>query len=102
MVLEPASRIGTLVGVLGSPAGRSGDRDEANRNDANRSEANWDRVEGNWKEFKGKVQQKWGKLTSDDLDIIEVSACNSAVGFSSATAWRRTRPSAKSPAGSRA
>jgi len=32
---------------------------------------NWDRVEGNWKEFKGKVQQKWGKLTDDDLDVIE-------------------------------
>ena len=32
---------------------------------------NWDRVEGNWKEFKGQVQQKWGKLTSDDLDVIE-------------------------------
>jgi uncharacterized protein YjbJ (UPF0337 family) len=32
---------------------------------------NWDRVEGNWKEFKGKVQQQWGKLTSDDLDVIE-------------------------------
>jgi uncharacterized protein YjbJ (UPF0337 family) len=32
---------------------------------------NWDRVEGNWKEFKGKAQQKWGKLTNDDLDIIE-------------------------------
>ena len=32
---------------------------------------NWDRVEGNWKEFKGKVQQKWGKLTSDDLDVNE-------------------------------
>ena len=32
---------------------------------------NWDRVEGNWKEFKGKVQQKWGKLTKDDLDVIE-------------------------------
>ena len=31
---------------------------------------NWDRVEGNWKEFKGKVQQQWGKLTNDDLDII--------------------------------
>jgi len=22
-------------------------------------------------EFKGKVQQKWGKLTNDDLDVIE-------------------------------
>jgi uncharacterized protein YjbJ (UPF0337 family) len=32
---------------------------------------NWDRVEGNWKEFKGKAQQQWGKLTSDDLDVIE-------------------------------
>jgi uncharacterized protein YjbJ (UPF0337 family) len=28
---------------------------------------NWDRIEGNWKEFKGKVQQKWGKLTEDDV-----------------------------------
>ena len=32
---------------------------------------NWDRVEGNWKQFKGQVQQKWGKLTDDDLDVIE-------------------------------
>ena len=32
---------------------------------------NWDRVEGNWKEFKGKAQQKWGKLTNDDLDVVE-------------------------------
>jgi uncharacterized protein YjbJ (UPF0337 family) len=32
---------------------------------------NWDRVEGNWKEFKGKVQKQWGKLTNDDMDVIE-------------------------------
>jgi uncharacterized protein YjbJ (UPF0337 family) len=32
---------------------------------------NWDRVEGNWKEFKGKVRQQWGRLTNDDLDVIE-------------------------------
>jgi uncharacterized protein YjbJ (UPF0337 family) len=32
---------------------------------------NWDRVEGNWKEFKRRVQQQWGKLTNDDLDVIE-------------------------------
>ena len=31
---------------------------------------NWDRIEGNWKVFKGQVQQQWGKLTNDDLDII--------------------------------
>jgi uncharacterized protein YjbJ (UPF0337 family) len=32
---------------------------------------NWDRVEGDWKQIKGKAQQKWGKLTNDDLDVIE-------------------------------
>ncbi|HXV30032.1 MAG TPA: CsbD family protein [Sinorhizobium sp.] len=30
----------------------------------------WDRVEGNWKQFKGKVQERWGRLTDDDLDRI--------------------------------
>ena len=34
---------------------------------------NWDRIEGNWKMFKGQVQQKWGDLTNDDLDRIEGS-----------------------------
>lgn len=32
---------------------------------------NWDRIEGNWKQFSGKAQQQWGKLTSDDLDVVE-------------------------------
>jgi uncharacterized protein YjbJ (UPF0337 family) len=31
---------------------------------------NWDRIEGNWKQVVGKAQVQWGKLTSDDLDII--------------------------------
>ncbi|MCM2294770.1 CsbD family protein [Allorhizobium sp. BGMRC 0089] len=31
---------------------------------------NWNRIEGNWTEFKGKAQAKWGKLTGDDLDVI--------------------------------
>lgn len=31
---------------------------------------NWDRIEGNWKKFKGQVQQQWGKLTDSDLDRI--------------------------------
>ena len=29
---------------------------------------NWDIIEGNWKQFKGIVKQKWGKLTDDKLD----------------------------------
>jgi uncharacterized protein YjbJ (UPF0337 family) len=31
---------------------------------------NWDIVEGNWKQFKGKVRARWGKLTNDQLDLI--------------------------------
>ncbi|MGB5904353.1 MAG: CsbD family protein [Xanthobacteraceae bacterium] len=30
----------------------------------------WNRVEGNWKQIKGKVKEQWGKLTDDDLDVI--------------------------------
>jgi uncharacterized protein YjbJ (UPF0337 family) len=32
---------------------------------------NWDRVQGNWKQFKGQVKEKWGKLTDDHLDVID-------------------------------
>ena len=31
---------------------------------------NWDRIEGDWKQFSGKVKQKWGQLTDDDLTKI--------------------------------
>jgi uncharacterized protein YjbJ (UPF0337 family) len=31
---------------------------------------NWERIEGNWKQLKGTVQEKWGKLTDDDFDVI--------------------------------
>ena len=31
---------------------------------------NWDRVEGNWKQIAGKVKEKWGQLTDDDLTAI--------------------------------
>jgi uncharacterized protein YjbJ (UPF0337 family) len=31
---------------------------------------NWDQVEGKWKQYKGKVKEKWGRLTDDDLDVI--------------------------------
>jgi uncharacterized protein YjbJ (UPF0337 family) len=30
----------------------------------------WDRIEGNWKQFKGKVKETWGELTDDELDQI--------------------------------
>ena len=32
---------------------------------------NKDQASGNWKQFKGTVKEKWGKLTDDDLTVIE-------------------------------
>ncbi len=31
---------------------------------------NWDRIEGNWKEMKGRIKQQWGSLTDDDLSVM--------------------------------
>ncbi len=31
---------------------------------------NWDRIEGGWKQFTGKVKEQWGKLTDDDLTEV--------------------------------
>jgi uncharacterized protein YjbJ (UPF0337 family) len=31
---------------------------------------NRDRIEGNWKQLKGKVREQWGKLTDDEIDQI--------------------------------
>ena len=30
----------------------------------------WNRVEGNWKQLKGKIKEQWGHLTDDELDKI--------------------------------
>jgi uncharacterized protein YjbJ (UPF0337 family) len=30
----------------------------------------WNRIEGNWKQAKGKVKEKWGQLTDNDLTAI--------------------------------
>ena len=31
---------------------------------------NWDQIAGNWKQVKGVVRERWGKLTDDDVDVI--------------------------------
>ena len=31
---------------------------------------NWDHVEGKWKQYKGALKEKWGKLTDSDLEVI--------------------------------
>lgn len=35
---------------------------------------NRDKLAGNWKEIKGKAKERWGKLTDDDLDVVEGKA----------------------------
>jgi uncharacterized protein YjbJ (UPF0337 family) len=31
----------------------------------------WNRIEGNWKQFRGKAKEQWGKLTDDEIDQVE-------------------------------
>lgn len=56
---------------------------------------NWDRVEGNWKQFKGRVKEEWGDLTDDHLTEIEgrrdrlVGALQEAYGIERDEAERR-------------
>ncbi len=53
-----------------------------------------DVIEGNWKELKGTVKERWGKLTDDDLDKIAgkrdqlVGRLQKAYGYQKADAER--------------
>lgn len=31
----------------------------------------WDRVAGHWKSLKGTIKEEWGKLTDNDIDVID-------------------------------
>jgi len=31
---------------------------------------NWERISGNWTQWKGRIQERWGKLTHEQLDVI--------------------------------
>jgi hypothetical protein len=49
---------------------------------------NWDQIKGNWLQVKGKVKEKWGDLTDDDLARLRVARSSSPVSFKSATSQR--------------
>jgi uncharacterized protein YjbJ (UPF0337 family) len=34
------------------------------------SAMDWNVIEGNWKQLKGRIKEQWGELTDDDLDKI--------------------------------
>jgi uncharacterized protein YjbJ (UPF0337 family) len=62
---------------------------------------NWDRIEGNWKQFKGAAKEQWGKLTDDQLDVLtgkreqlagkiqEVYGITKAEAEKQMTAWQK-------------
>ena len=31
---------------------------------------NWDRIEGQWGQIKGKAREQWGKLSEDDVEVV--------------------------------
>ena len=37
---------------------------------------NWDQISGHWKQMKGKIKEKWGDLTDDEIDVAPASAIN--------------------------
>ena len=51
----------------------------------------WDRVEGNWKQVKGKLKEKWGQLTEDDLNVIDGRRDQFEESCRSDRAGRRTK-----------
>ena len=52
---------------------------------------NWDQVAGNWKQFKGPVKEKSGKLTNDDLTSWPESEISSSAKSRRDTASPRKR-----------
>ena len=32
---------------------------------------NWNRIEGNWKQFVGRARERWGDLTDDELTQVD-------------------------------
>lgn len=55
---------------------------------------NKDEAGDNWKQFKGKVKEQWGKLTDDDMTIIEGKR-DQLVGKIRGTLWLSERSGRK-------
>lgn len=32
---------------------------------------NWDTIKGDWKQFSGKMREKWGDLTDDEIEAVK-------------------------------
>jgi uncharacterized protein YjbJ (UPF0337 family) len=52
---------------------------------------NKDILKGNWKQFRGEVQKQWGKLTNDDLDVINGEYDKLVGSMQERYGWNRER-----------
>ena len=55
---------------------------------------NSDQMKGKWKQMKGSVKERWGKLTDDDIDIIDGQQ-DQLIGNDTGTIWNRSRSGAE-------
>lgn len=60
---------------------------------------NKDEIGGNWKQFKGKAKEQWGKLTDDDMTVIEGKRDQLVGKIQSATVTKKIRRKTKSKTG---
>jgi uncharacterized protein YjbJ (UPF0337 family) len=57
----------------------------------------WDRISGNWAHWRGRIRERWGRLTSDELDVVAgrreqlVGRIQSAYGIAQEEADRQLR-----------
>lgn len=66
---------------------------------------NWDQISGNWTKFQGAAKVRWGKLTDDDVTVVEgrrdqlVGKLQERYGYAKEVAereiddWLKTKPS---------
>lgn len=58
---------------------------------------NWDALKGNWTQLRGRIRMQWGKLTDDQLNVIEgrrevlLGKLQDAYGISAEEADRQVR-----------
>jgi uncharacterized protein YjbJ (UPF0337 family) len=50
---------------------------------------NWDTIEGNWKQLRGKVREQWGDLTDDELDMMAGKRDQMIGGLQKRYGWAR-------------
>lgn len=56
---------------------------------------NKDTIKGKWTQVKGTIQEKWGKLTDDDLDVIAGDAKKLAGKLQERYGWSKDEANKK-------